>query len=96
MGAYECFMQTKFGGARHVTKILQVKSGQKVDDFEPIYLGNYDIDEKRFVISEHTINCLSFGYVRLPQPEYYFSSFFFFLLTFFFFIFSYSSPVIYF
>ena len=25
----------------HVTKILQAKSGQKVDNFEPIYLGNY-------------------------------------------------------
>ena len=39
-----------------------------------------DIDEKRFVISEHTIYCLSSGYVFLPQPEYYLSSFFFFFL----------------
>ena len=44
-----------------------------------------NIDEKWFVIFEHTINHLSFGYVRLPQLEYYFSSFFFFFLTFFFF-----------
>ena len=38
------------------------------------------------MIFEHTINRFSFGYVCLPQPEYYFSLFFFFL-TFFFFIF---------
>ena len=31
---------------------------------------------------EHTINRLSFWYVRLPQPEYYFSSFFSFFLLF--------------
>ena len=24
----------------HVTKILQAKNGQKVDEFEPMYLGN--------------------------------------------------------
>ena len=29
--------------------------------------------ENDFVIFEHTINQFSFGYVRLPQPEYYFS-----------------------
>ena len=29
------------GASSHVTKILQAKSGQKMDDFEPIYLGNY-------------------------------------------------------
>ena len=39
-----------------------------------------DIDEKWFVIFKHTINWLSFGYVRLPQLEYYFSYFFFFFL----------------
>ena len=25
---------------------------------------------------EHTVNCLCFGHVRLPEPEYHFSSFF--------------------
>ena len=25
----------------HMTKILQAEKGQKVDEFEPIYLGNY-------------------------------------------------------
>ena len=56
------------GAPSHVTKILQAKNGQKVDEFELIYLGNYtDIDEKWFVVFEHTNNRLSFGYVRLPQ-----------------------------
>ena len=73
------------GAPSHVTKILQAKSGQKVDDFEPIYLRNYtDIDEKWFVIFEHTINWLSFEYDNLPHLEYYFSSSFSFFLLFFF------------
>ena len=25
----------------HVTKMLQAENGQKLGDFEPIYLGNY-------------------------------------------------------
>ena len=29
------------GAPGHVTKILQAESQQKVEDFEPIYLGNY-------------------------------------------------------
>ena len=44
MGAYECFMQTEFGAPGHVTKILLAENGQKVDDFEPIYLIT-NIDE---------------------------------------------------
>ena len=35
----------------HVTKILQAKSGQKVDDFEPIYLGNY----QSWAFEKHTV-----------------------------------------
>ena len=59
-----------------------------MDDFEPIYLGNTDFDGNSFVLfCEHTINCLSVGYVRLPQLEYYF---FFFFLTFFSFFFFFS------
>ena len=63
----------------HVNKIVQAENGQKVDDFEPIYLGKY-----RFVVFEHNINRLYVDNVRLPQLEYYFSSFF---LLFFFFLF---------
>ena len=48
-----------------------------------------NIDEKWFVIFEHTFNHLSFGYVRLPQLEYYISmfasSFLLFFLSFVFF-----------
>ena len=39
-----------------------------------------DIDQKWFVIFEHTINPLSFSLVRLPQLENYFSYFFFLFL----------------
>ena len=41
MGAYECFMQTEFKGARSRDQILQAENRQKVDKFDPIYLGNY-------------------------------------------------------
>ena len=41
MGTYEGLMQTKFGGLGHMTGILQAKNRQKVDKFEPIYLGKY-------------------------------------------------------
>ena len=75
-----------FGAPGYVTKILQAKNEQKVDDFELIYSISIitDIDEKWFVISEHTIHWFAFGYVRLPQLKYHFSSFF--LLFFFLFI----------
>ena len=65
-----------------MNKILQAENGQKVDKFEPNISVNTDIDEKYFVVFLHTINHLSFGYVRLPQLEYYFSCFvLFFLLS---------------
>ena len=77
----------------HVTKILQSENGQKVDEFEPIYLGSYNTDEKWFVVFEHTINHLSFVCVCLPQLGYYFTCFSPFFLLFFF---SFSSVAIYF
>ena len=70
MEAYECFMQTELGAPGYVTKMLQAESGQKVDKFKPINLVITDIDEKWFVIFEHTISHLSLGHVRLPQLEY--------------------------
>ena len=57
------------GAPGHVIKILQAKNGQKVNEFESIIT---DIDEKWFVIFEHTINHLLFNYIRLPQLKYYF------------------------
>ena len=67
-----------------VTKILQAKNGQKVDKFEAIYGISVitDIDENWFVIFEHTIHHLSFGYSCLPQLEYYFACFVSFFLLF--------------
>ena len=47
---------------------------------------NIDFDGKLFVIFEHTINCLSFGYAHLPQLEY----------RIIFLLFAYSSTAIYF
>ena len=51
-----------------------------------------DIDDKWLAVIEHTINHLSFGYVRLPQLENYFSCIAFFFLLFF----SFSFAAIYF
>ena len=41
MGAYECFMQPSLGASGRVNKALRAENGQKVDEFGPIYLGNY-------------------------------------------------------
>ena len=58
-----------------MTKILQAENGQKVDGLNRYISVITGIDEKWFVVFEHTINHLSFGYVRLPQFENYFSCF---------------------
>ena len=52
----EVLSVSTFRAPGHVTGILQAKNRQKIDKFEPIYLGNCDIDEKRFVVFEQTIN----------------------------------------
>ena len=41
MGAYEGLMRKKSVGAGHGTGILQTENGQKVDEFKPIYFGEY-------------------------------------------------------
>ena len=71
-----------FGTPGHVTRMLQAENWQKVDDLEPIYLGKYRFWWKMICAFEHTVNCLSFGYVRLPQPEHFFSFLSSFLLFF--------------
>ena len=83
MDAYKFLMQNEFGGARSRDRNFTDQKWQKVDEFEPIYLGNNRNNEKRFVIFKHTINHLSFGCVCLLQLEYYFSCFASFLLLFF-------------
>ena len=67
-----------------VTKILQAKMSQKWAILNQYILVITNIDENHFVIFEHAINCLSLGYVCLPQLEYHFLSFLggFFLLVF--------------
>ena len=50
----------------HVTIILLAGNGQKVDELNRCISVITDIHEKWFVVFEHTINHLSFGYVRLP------------------------------
>ena len=84
MGTYEGFMETEFGGVRsHFCKILHLENGQKVNNLNQYISIIIDIDEKWFLIFEHTINYLSFGYGHLPQLEYHFyCSASFFLLFF--------------
>ena len=84
-------MQTKFGAPGHVTKILQAKMGKKLTSLNQYISVISDIDEKRFVVFEHTINHLSFDYDCLPQLENHFSCFAFFFL-----FFSFSSAAMYF
>ena len=44
--------------------------GKKLTNFNRYNSVITDIDKKWFVIFEHTINHLFFGYVHLPQLEY--------------------------
>ena len=69
-------------------KCYRPKMGRKWRILNRYISVNTDFDGKWFVIFEHTTSRLSFGYVRLPQPEYYFCSFLSFFLLFFFFFFS--------
>ena len=65
MGAYKWFMQSEFGSARSRDKSFTGRKLAKVHDFLNRYISvNTDLME---VIFDHIINCLSFGYVRLPQ-----------------------------
>ena len=74
------------GAPSYVNKILRPKMGKKLTGLNQYISVITDIDEKLFVHFEHTISQLSFGYVRLPQLEYFFLVLFFFL-TFFLFLF---------
>ena len=70
------------GAPGHVTKVLKVENRQKLSKLNRYILVVTSIDEKRFVVFEHTINHLSYGYVCLPQLEYFFSCFAPFFLLF--------------
>ena len=83
MDAYECFMETEFGGARSRDRnFREQKWAKKLTNLNRCILVITDIDKKRFVIFDYTINHLSFSYVRLPQFEYY-CIFLFFYVSFF-------------
>ena len=93
MGAYNCFVQYEFGSAWSRGQNFTGRKFYKILQGKKLNLNRYisvitNIDVTWFVIFEHTMNRLSFGYVRLPQLEYYFSSFasFFLLFLFYFFM----------
>ena len=65
------FMQTEFGSAWSCDQNFTI-----LNQYISVIT---DINEKKFVIFEHTINRLSFALVRFSQPKHHFS-FFFFLL----------------
>ena len=74
-----------FGALGHVTKILQTKNGQKVGDFEPIYLGNYQYWWK-MVCNFWAHYQPPFSWLCSFTPTWILFYFFFFLLFFFFLI----------
>ena len=62
--------KSSLGAPGHVTKILRATNGRKLTNLNRYISIITDIDEKSFVIFEHTINQPSFGYVRSSQFEY--------------------------
>ena len=77
----------------HVAKISQAENGQTVDEFEPIYLGNYQYWWKKLCDFWAHYQPPLFWLCRLLQLENYFSCFWHLFLTFFF---SFSSRAMYF
>ena len=75
------YVNRVLGAPGLMNEMLQTENGQKVDILNRYISIITDFDGKGFVIFEHTINHLSFGYVGSPQLEYFF---FFFLFSFFF------------
>ena len=82
-----------WGALGYVTKILQAKSGQKVDNFESVYLGNYLYSWK--MVSDFWAHYqLPFFWLCSFTPTWILFFFFFFLFLTSFFLFY--SPAIYF
>ena len=76
--------QPSLGAPGRVTKIVQAKTVQKVDDFEPIYLGNYQYWWKIICDFWARYQLSFFWFCSFTPTGYYFSSFFSFLLFYFF------------
>ena len=49
----------------HVIAISEAENQQKVDNFRPVYLGNYQHEQKKFVVFEHTTYNLYHGHIHL-------------------------------
>ena len=49
----------------HVIAISEAENQQKVDNFRPVYLGNYQHKQKKFVVFEHTTYNLYHGHIHL-------------------------------
>ena len=64
--------EPSLGVPGHVIEILRLKMGKKLTSLNQLFSVITDIDEKYFMIFEHTINQFSFGYVRLPPLKYFF------------------------
>ena len=62
----------------HLIAILETKIWQKVDNLEPVYFGNFDIDEKKFRAFERTTYSLFHSHVNLFRLGYNSTFFFFF------------------
>ena len=67
------------GAPGHMTKMLQAKNGQKVDDFEPIYLGKYRFWWKTMCF----LSTLSTAFLLVMFVYPNLNTFFFLLLLFF-------------
>ena len=82
------------GTPGYVTKMLQAKNGQKVNNFEPIYLNKHRLWWKRICVFWAHYQPPFFWLCSLTPTWIQFFFFFVFFLTFFFY--SFSSPAIYF
>ena len=65
------------GAPGRVAKFYRPKMGKNLTNLNRYISVITDIEEKRFVIFEYTVNHLSVDYVCLPQLEYYLSCFLF-------------------
>ena len=56
-------MRTKFGDAQSRDCNFRGRKSKKLDNIDPYIMVNTDIDEKKFVVFEHTKYHLSHGHL---------------------------------